>query len=149
MGQRFSGAGMGRLYARLLHTALLQSLHPAASVPMTILIPALAIAFAAFCVWLTVRIVNRGGAFSKGLLAGVLVGLPILYVASFGPACWWMSRQPVSRWLPDIYWPIGWCGSHSETAHDLICRYARVGMRQYDRVYVPNKFGWGFRIDKY
>lgn len=44
------------------------------------------LAFAAFCVWLTVRIVNRQQRWAKWMLAAVL-SLPALYVASFGPAC--------------------------------------------------------------
>lgn len=43
--------------------------------------------FAAVCVWLAVRVVNRRERWAKWTLAGV-VGLPVLYVASFGPACW-------------------------------------------------------------
>jgi hypothetical protein len=52
---------------------------------MTIVLPALAVAFAAFCVWLTVRVVNRRERWAKWTLAAV-VGLPLLYVLSFGPA---------------------------------------------------------------
>ncbi|MBS0264216.1 MAG: hypothetical protein JSS02_19925 [Planctomycetes bacterium] len=59
---------------------------------MTILLPALTVSFAAFCVWLTVRIVNRRERWAKRTLAGV-VGLPALYVLSFGPACWLDSRD--------------------------------------------------------
>jgi len=43
-------------------------------------------AFAAFCVWLIVRIVNRRESWAKRTLVTV-VGVPVLYVASFGPAC--------------------------------------------------------------
>ena len=53
----------------------------------------------------------------------LLVGLPVLYVASFGPACWWVAKE--NRWpshwggitlkhkveeyrrVPLVYWPIG------------------------------------------
>jgi hypothetical protein len=58
---------------------------------MSILLPTLAIAFAAFCVWLTVRIVNRRERWAKWTFA-VLIGLPVLYVLSFGPWCWILSR---------------------------------------------------------
>lgn len=58
---------------------------------MTVLFPTLAVAFAAFCVWLTVRIINRRERWTKWTLAAV-VSLPVLYVASFGPACWWMAK---------------------------------------------------------
>jgi len=56
----------------------------------------LAIAFAAFCVWLTVRIVNRRERWAKWMLAGV-IGLPVLYVASFRPACWAVRNGQLSR----------------------------------------------------
>lgn len=59
---------------------------------MTIILPALAVAFAAVCVWLTVRIVNRRERWAKWTLAAVL-SLPVLYVASFGPACWISSKM--------------------------------------------------------
>ena len=52
---------------------------------MAFVLPALAVAFAAFCIWLTVRIVNRREQWAKWTLAAV-VGLPVLYVLSFGPA---------------------------------------------------------------
>ena len=58
---------------------------------MTILLPALGVAFAAFCVWLTVRIVNRWERWAKWTLAA-FVGLSVLYVLSFGPACWISSH---------------------------------------------------------
>ena len=82
---------------------------------MAIILPALAVAFAAFCVWLTVRIVNRRERWAKWTLAAV-VSLPVLYVASYGPACWWFSGVygPSSsngskvRRVPQIYRPIVW-----------------------------------------
>jgi|SRR5579872_4191729 len=45
------------------------------------------IAFAAFCVWLAVRIFNRGGKRSKRALAAALIMLPLIYVATFGLWC--------------------------------------------------------------
>jgi hypothetical protein len=56
-------------------------------------------------------------------IAALLVGLPVLYVASFGPACWWFSRSenryPVLSgalrplpFAPRIYFPIGWMNAH-------------------------------------
>jgi len=52
---------------------------------MTILLPALTIAFAAFCVWLTVRIVNRrkkpGKAFwATATILAALIGYPLSFV---------------------------------------------------------------------
>jgi hypothetical protein len=72
-----------------------------------ILLQALTVAFAAFCVWLTVRIVNRRERWAKWTLAAVVV-LPVFYVASFGLACRSWSGQPVNtiRRVPWIYSPI-------------------------------------------
>jgi hypothetical protein len=48
-------------------------------------------------------------------IVALLIGLPVLYVASFGPACWFACETGVayrdvkpSRGL-FIYWPLGWC----------------------------------------
>jgi hypothetical protein len=87
---------------------------------MSIIVPTLAVAFAALCVWLGVRVYNRRERWAKWAL-GVLVGLPVLYVGSFGPACWWLSH-PLSNdgfagnitdtdtdpHAPRIFRPIGW-----------------------------------------
>jgi hypothetical protein len=61
----------------------------------------LAVAFSAACVWLTVRIVNRRERWAKCTLAAV-VGVPVLYVASFGPAFWLSGR----RYIEPAY--VGW-----------------------------------------
>jgi ABC-type Fe3+ transport system permease subunit len=51
---------------------------------MTFLLPALAVAFAAFCVWLTVRIVNRWERWAKWtLVVMVLVAPPASYVGAY------------------------------------------------------------------
>lgn len=59
---------------------------------MTILLPTLGLAFAAFVMWLGVRVVNRRERWAKWALTVAIVGMPVLYVASFGPACWVTSR---------------------------------------------------------
>jgi hypothetical protein len=58
-----------------------------------------AVVFAALCVWLTVRIVNRKERWAKWTLAATLAA-PVLYVASFGPACWIYSRT----WDSESWW---------------------------------------------
>jgi hypothetical protein len=73
------------------------------------LVPALVVAVAAFCIWLTVRIVNRRERWAKWTLAGV-VGVPLLYVASVGPAAWvvnqpWRSARLLWA-LVAIYYPL-------------------------------------------
>ncbi len=76
---------------------------------MNILLAALGVSFAAFCVWLGVRIINRRERWAKWTLA-VAIGLPVLYVASFGPAGWAFSRvgggDDADYILAFIYHPI-------------------------------------------
>jgi hypothetical protein len=103
---------------------------------MTILLPALAVTFAAFCVWLTVRVINRRERWAKRMLV-VVVGLPVLYVASFGPACWWFSKEAAvwegcvgtrPKVAPHAYWPIGWLAENGpRPVHDAIYSYAAPG----------------------
>jgi hypothetical protein len=49
------------------------------------------VAFAAVCVWLTVRIVNRRERWAKWTALGVIC-LPLLYVMSLGPVCALVGR---------------------------------------------------------
>lgn len=66
---------------------------------------ALGVAFAALCVWLGVRIFNRRERWAKR--TAVIVLVPILYVASFGPACWISCRiQPSGKVMSVVYWPL-------------------------------------------
>lgn len=55
------------------------------------------ITFAAFCVWLTVRLVNRRERWAKWSLATV-IGLPILYFASLGPLTGLYTRGLLPKW---------------------------------------------------
>jgi len=108
---------------------------------MAILIPALGVAFAAFCVWLTVRIVNRRERWAKWTL-GAVVGLPLLYVASFGPACWWFPKRVRVGSMsldgktgsvgydcsaPRIYWPIGWLAERAPTIYSAVSWFSGLG----------------------
>ena len=79
-----------------------------ASDPPTLLL-ILAASYAAVLIWLMVRIINRKERWAKRTLA-VSLALPVLYVASFGPACWITAsvaiKQPVPEWMV-IYYPLG------------------------------------------
>ena len=80
---------------------------------MNIALPALIVAFGASCVWLMVRIINRRERWAKRTLTGLILGLPVLYVASFGPVCWWLKSSEteggvVVNIAPAAYWPMGW-----------------------------------------
>jgi hypothetical protein len=65
------------------------------------------VVFAALCVWLTVRIVNRRERWAKWTLV-VIVGLPVVYVASFGLACRLaavpFTRYPGAAQIPRTAW---------------------------------------------
>jgi hypothetical protein len=43
-------------------------------------------------------------------IAALLIGLPVLYVASFGPACWLIATEDHVAGPSDVmvvYWPLG------------------------------------------
>ena len=111
---------------------------------MTILLPA--VAFAASCVWLTMRIVNRRARWAKWTLAAA-VSLPVIYVASFGPWCWIRSRTVRRFETPVIYGPI----AHSIATYDpsvfsdCVASYASLGIRDYTSLMLPD----GFRLYAY
>ena len=93
---------------------------------MSILLPALAVAFAAFCVWLGVRIVNRRERWAKWALAGV-VGVPVLYIASFGPAIRSATRSELPlETVVRIYRPLFSLTSKSDIARNAMNWYAGV-----------------------
>jgi hypothetical protein len=92
---------------------------------MSIVLPALAVAFAAICVWLAVRIFNRRERWAKWTLA-VSIGIPALYMLSFGPACWLASRDDGR--VPECYWPVGWAAFQSRLVSTPIIWFAKTGM---------------------
>ena len=106
---------------------------------MANLVPVLVVAFAAFCVWLTVRIINRRERWAKWTLM-TSVGVPMLYILSFGPACWWFSRPvggpySVSVQVSHAYWPVGLLVKRSPRwMRKAVSEYARLGARA---VFVP------------
>jgi hypothetical protein len=63
------------------------------------------VAFAAFCVLLAVRITNRRERWAKWT-AAALLGVPVLYVVGFGPACWLRDRDLLPEEAITIYLPV-------------------------------------------
>jgi hypothetical protein len=116
---------------------------------MTVTLSIFGIAFAAFCVWLTVRIINRRERWAKWTLAGVIVGLPVLYVASFGPACWIASHtvrfDSSYDSIPVAYWPIGRMTLMENIVGDCLLRYAQFGMKTDAWISIPTSSD-GFRL---
>src|SRR5436190_24023387 len=96
---------------------------------MTILLSLLAVAFAAVGVWLVVRIINRREKWAKWTLAGTLIGLPLLYVMSFGPACWIANRyRPLRGVVKSIFSPAAWAYFKTpDTVGNAISWYANAG----------------------
>ena len=75
---------------------------------MAIAVLIFATAYAAFCVWLIVRMINRRERSAKLAFAAVFL-LSALYFGSFGPACWISSRvEPSGEAVSLIYRPVVW-----------------------------------------
>src|SRR5579872_938716 len=100
---------------------------------MAVALSIFGVALAAFCVWLGVRIVNRRERWARRTLA-VVVALPVLYVAGFGPAVWikfrfFPKRHSVDSAIEYVYRPIL---SRMEFPHNLIADafdwYAEIGI---------------------
>jgi hypothetical protein len=73
---------------------------------MSLALPILGVAFAALCVWLAVRSINRKERWAKWTLAAVTI-LPTLYVLSSGPAIWMSGgEERMPEWLLTMYWPL-------------------------------------------
>ena len=100
-------------------------------------IPVLGVAFAAFCVWLGVRVYNRQERWAKWVLATALIGVPVLYVVSYGVVCRVTSQQ-TGEWLAKnvaappngvvtaIYWPLGAAAANNALLRRTLHRYLRL-----------------------
>jgi len=74
---------------------------------MSIVLAVSGLAFAAFAVWLTVRIVNRREKWAKRLAIGLTVAL--IYPLSFGPVMWIHSRtRRGGKTILVVYSPVVW-----------------------------------------
>jgi hypothetical protein len=94
------------------------------------------VAFAAFAVWLAVRIVNRRERWAKRTAIFLPAVLLIGYALSLGPVCWWLASQvqfpefwvgePIFVRAPRAYWPIGWLAKNGpRPIGDAILWYAK------------------------
>jgi hypothetical protein len=101
---------------------------------MSIVVPTLAVAFAAVCVWLGVRVYNRRERWAKWTL-GAVVGLPILYALSFGLACRVAScrfdaDRGAHQWrIPTFYWPI--------QTYVPVCPGGSAAVKWYVTIFLP------------
>jgi hypothetical protein len=79
---------------------------------MTILIPSLAVAFTAACIWLGIRIINRRERWAKWTLAALAASVA-MYPLSSGPwARYWLMK---SDSLDGFYEPLLLWASNDET----------------------------------
>jgi hypothetical protein len=96
-----------------------------------VVVAVLGVAFAAFCVWLGVRIVNRRERWAKWTAVALLVLTPVLYVLSIGPAAWLHTRhlmpESLSSATRHFYDPIHWIMGHGpEPVGRAITWYAQL-----------------------
>lgn len=101
------------------------------------------VAFAAFYVWLGVRIVNRRERWAKRTALGLLLS-PVLYVLSFGPVCWWLAADANvgGVYYPRTmiaYWPIGWTYLRSRYRGPIHSAIGWYATRRNDIVLVPTE----------
>ena len=96
---------------------------------MSVVLYFLAATFAAACIWLTVRIVNRRERWAKRTavaLVAALVGYPI----SFGPACWIGSRTGIGNGaLAVVYQPLLRLCMRNTWPGDVSWWYAKIGTK--------------------
>jgi hypothetical protein len=97
---------------------------------MNVALPAMTVAVAAFFVWMSVRVFNRWDRRATKPVIGLIASLPILYVLSFGPACWLNERGYLSAGeMVDLYRPIISLASDERLPPPLEW-YARLGARE-------------------
>jgi hypothetical protein len=90
------------------------------------------IAFAAFCVWLTVRIANRRERWVKRTAATLMVVLVVGYPLSIGPFVWLCANEYLSDASADlvarsIYGPVTWLYEQGpQSIHDVLDWYVSL-----------------------
>jgi len=66
------------------------------------------------------------------IVTAALIGLPVLYVASFGPACWLVSLSTTKRTVSKVYAPLGTVISRGPVLiSDVLYWYASIGLRAH------------------
>jgi hypothetical protein len=96
---------------------------------MVLAVSIFGVAFAAFCVWLTVRIYNRRERWATRTAAALVV-LLVLYPLSAGPFTWLVFHG----WLPDwampvvhgLYRPLEWIVYDGHQFHDAFEWYIEL-----------------------
>jgi hypothetical protein len=113
---------------------------------MAVTLAVFGIAFAAFGIWLTVRFINRRERWAKWTAVG-LIAVPVLYVLSFGPACWMTSQVYIGgeqiRWNRTliIYIPLARMILENPPPDSrfgrLLCWWMTLGVSKGQRAIIP------------
>jgi len=105
---------------------------------MAIALSIIGAALAAFCVWLTVRIVNRRERWARWTALSLPIVLPLLYVFSFGPACWLAANDTQTGHAHSIYWLVGASVPSEHTLWgDFVFWWGKLGIPDGHSVWVP------------
>jgi hypothetical protein len=91
---------------------------------ISFLFPTLCVAFAAFCIWLVVRIVNKDRS-AKRTVVWLAASLPALYLLGIGPAAK-IAQLTGAYWLMLPYSPILWLAQASETIGTIVVVYCAI-----------------------
>jgi hypothetical protein len=106
---------------------------------MTVLLSAMSVTFAGFCVWLGVRIVNRRERWAKRTAAGLFVFVLTGYPLSFGPACWITARY--GSLYPEFfaaYKPLISAADKWPEAWKILIPYMRFGLPENGKVLIKH-----------
>jgi len=78
----------------------------------------------------------------------VLITLPFLYIASFGPACWISERTGIGEQaISKVFWPMVWFAEKNLRAREVVLWYASVGVTSGDSAFiVKNEIHWKKRV---
>lgn len=100
----------------------------------------LEVGFAAFAIWLAVRIVNRREKWARWT-AGCLAVVLVAYLFSYGPACWVTARPRfgVVKGFDAmvIFWPLGRAAQHKTSFGGVVRWWMLTGCPSGYVVAVP------------
>ena len=97
---------------------------------------ALGVVFAAFCIWLVVRLINRRERWAKRTMMWLAVALT-LYFLSSGPAVWIFVHylpKSVAPVLTEVYFPFGALAQLSPTFENFGIWYMHLWVSQDDQL---------------
>ncbi len=83
-------------------------------------------------------------------IATLLVGLPVLYVASFGPVCWITASPPPFGRKPHramiVYWPLGDVAMGKGPIGAALQWWIRLGTPEGRIAMIPTTLEWNHAV---